>query len=376
MPLLNITRVGIVQFHLLCQLVHTPTTTYVVVVFFYPLHCQLLLNFTQPNSSMNISSSEGLESNSTGLQVILNFGSSLHFLKNLLYGFVSLKSIQLIVDYIQSKPPGQKTSMDTLTIILLKNLQLIGALVIVYGVLRDCTLDSGELLASILMWPMFNTPDTFIILMFAIAGLNQLLILKPHLIEKDFNNWFKVLAVVIITYAILIDAIMYVNGIYPPIYYGMRHQPKTLDTLIIRDTTVGICFVLTFLIRLKIFLQKVVDSQPDSKVIGDQNILAMLFLITIINLAFGLYGPEQRLLLCLANNNYNIQPQFKVILEVDGVLLLCCWPITIIISNHNLTAFAKRKYRNEIYQAVTFSDRIRGCVGVFTSSNPVHPIIE
>ena len=303
---------------------------------------------------------KGLESNATGLQVRLDFASSLHLVKSLLYGIVSIKSIQLIVDYIQSKPPGQKTSMDTFTTILLRNLQLLAIVVALYFIIQDCTLDSGELIASILMWPMFNTPDSFIIVMFAITGFNQLLIFKPHLIEMDFKHWFRCLGVVIFTYAILIDTIMHVNGLRPPVYYGMRHLPNRLESIIVRDIVCGICFVFAVLIRLKMLVGKVADRLTDSKVISDLNIMAMFTFITAVNFAFGLYELEKR----------------GVILEVDGVLLVCCWPIAIILSNDKVSAFVKRRYQNEIEMVVGFSDSVwRYIVYFFTSNNSVHPLI-
>ena len=315
----------------------------------------------------NVSSLEEHPINGSGFQLRLDAGSPLHFGKTLILGLVSIKSFQLIVNYIQSKPPGQKSAVDTLNLILIRNMQLMVVFATFYRWTMDCTLNSGQVLATILTWPTFNVHDSMVLILLASSVFHQLLILYPHLIEKDFNVWFKVLGVVLVSYAVATDIIMFWHGIYPPNYYEMRRLPEKFEGLIFRRTTLAICLVVTTLLRLNIGLRNIGigDRQSDSKVIGEK---CLLFVIaTISGTSFGLltFGQLYR----------------PIIIQISGAIVLNGWPLVMISSNEKVRSFVKRKYQTEIDWVLETKanlcdsfQRIRARYNIRPSPN-VHPLI-
>ena len=307
--------------------------------------------------------------NVTDFQLRYEFASCLHFGKNLINGLFSIKCFQLIVNYVQSKPPGQKSSIDTLTVILVRNLQLLAIFAILFNCTRDCTLDSGELLAQILMWPVFNLPDSLITLLFVNSVFHQLLILRPHLIEKDFSSWFKVLGVIIITYMVSIDVYyLYVNQIQPPSYYALRRLPIKAEGLLFRRTILSICLISTTLLRINIALRNLVDRQPDSKVISEKCLMFLLLMISATSFILWIIGQQYR----------------HAIFRVNEIIIFNIWPILIIFSNQKMRSFVIRKYQNEIdWMLVAFNksmlsqacQRVCSLHNTFQSQSNVHPLL-
>ena len=281
---------------------------------------------------MNISNFS-LDSNETELQdgsmVIKKEAMSIllvlvdHFL-----AFMSLASLQTIVDYIKTKPLGQQTSVDSLNIAFLRLLQVINIIFLIFIVILDCTKDSGDILAKIMMWPFFNSMDFFFVFLNYITIIHQIIIVFPHLIEYDFTKLFKVLVILTIACVVAIDVFCHLKGMFPPTYYTIRQLPvenTRSPIIIIREVTIFSSVFVQFLVRAWFCCLNIQDGEAGSKVIGDKSMIAVILLIASSVVAVRVYG-------------WHGKP-----MRVAATIVLNIWPHFIAMTNKQLKTFTLRR---------------------------------
>ena len=281
------------------------------------------LSLHEPNSTTN-----------SGIEVDIDLESSLHFAKDVVLGVLSFKFIQLILDYIKSKPPGQKSPVDTVTTILLLNLHVVNVMWTLHLVIIDCTSDSGETLAMVVSWPLFDSADSLMILLFFATAFHQLLIFYPNLIEKDFTFCFKVLGAFLFTYFIANDIFLLLNQTYPPAYYAMRGLPFRAESIAIRNIVFGVSASGSFLLRLNFCIRRNTQDrhQSDSKIVSDKSFLVVAIMISATVLYVWLTNGQNR----------------DTVTRIMAIMLLLVWPVAILLCNEQIKEFSARRHPNVV----------------------------
>ena len=294
----------------------------------------------------------------------IGFESLFHFTKDFLIGLVSFQCIQLLLDYIESKPPGQKSFVDTLTKTFLINLNSINILWTLQILVMDLTLDSGKVLAMIFMWPFFNEVDCMMIVSFLCTVFFQVLASYPNLIEKDFTTWLKVFGACLLTYFVAMDTVMHLHGIYPPPYYLMRRLPFQPQSAIVRGITFGIFGSGSIILRLKFCIQRNngETNQSDSKIVSDKSFLFIIMLLVCTVFYMWLTNGQAK----------------ELILRTGASITLLAWPIAMILGNTQVREFSARKHPRIAEQVMTIEDKMttfyqRFVVQPFTR-NVVHSV--
>ena len=246
---------------------------------------------------------------------------------------LSIKTYQVIIDYIDLKPVG--TSVDTLNIALFRNLQLQAALNMPLTILLYCTEGTGEGLAMTVAWALTNLSDLFILMLVAVTILHQVLILYPHLIEKDFTQIFQLVGCISVTLFIILDICLWKMGHLPVLYYELRKVPGyELDqsnlTVILRFVLMSLSLPTMFILRLKVYLAHRGRNQQDSKVISDKSLIIILLIMVCIGVAVRVKLVDR-----------------LIGKEIAAYSILNVWPICLMIFSSKLREFVLRKYELE-----------------------------
>ena len=248
----------------------------------------------------------------------------------LLAVWLSIKSYQVIIDYIHAKPI--ETSVDTLNVALFRNIQLQSLVNLTLTILLHCAQETGEGLAIIVAWIGHNLSDCLILLLVASTILHQVLIMYPHLIAKDLTLAFQLVGSLAVILIIALDIVLFKMEHLPTLYYELRKVPdyqlKPFN-LVILLRFVLLCLALPtmFILRLRIYIFHRGRDQTDSKVVSDKSLILILLLIFCTGL-----GARLGLVNRLAGR------------EVAAYAILNVWPICIMMFSQKLRRYVIRRY--------------------------------
>ena len=253
----------------------------------------------------------------------------------ILAAYLSVLCHQTIIDYFKSKPIGNQTSVDTLNVALFRNLQLQSLMNIVVTVLMHCTEGTGVTIAAIVAWPADNLSDLFILILAAISILHQVIILFPHMIEKDLNLAFKLLGVVLVSFCVIPDIFSYKIGHMPTLYYELRKVPNyKFDSFnlnrFLKIVLMFFAIPIISILRLRIYYLYRGQGESDSKVISDKSLVVLLVIMfcTAVAVQAG-----------IAERTFSR--------DVVAYSILNVWPIFMMVFCQPLRKFVLRKYTME-----------------------------
>ena len=178
----------------------------------------------------------------------------------------SALGVGLIISYVKSKTPAQKTIMDFVTKFFLA--LLLGACLVSSVIVTTLThlCDSGETVATALSWTMFNLGQTARLEILAVAALQILCTQYPWLLESStFEKAYKlVVAIIIPAISTSFMIACHSLGYNAPFYELLREKdiPRDIDALtMVRIVLISLVVIVSTLARLFIRMR---DTNGDS----------------------------------------------------------------------------------------------------------------
>ena len=136
-----------------------------------------------------------------------------------------------VLGYLRNKTGATQSLIDIPIKLLFSHLCLETIWILIFNIIRDVTIDTGDTLAKVVMWPTYDFGLVTITILALSPLLHSALVLNPSL-ELPFSDaaafWILYLAVWIPN--LLINLFFHLGRYYPVSYYLLREMPmNTFD---------------------------------------------------------------------------------------------------------------------------------------------------
>lgn len=195
---------------------------------------------------------------------------------------------QCILDYLSNKPPGQQSLMDIFHRFHFRINQIIVSILAVVGTfIKHFFVSPGETFTISTMWFLYDVQFTSALCIGLNPVVQIILVFNPGLeLPIPDNQAFYVLIAMVYGPLIILNVILHLNDIYPPLYYEfMAKDVKYPQFNYVQNALTLSTMMLFFIIRSILRRKRTASRDQPSKQLVKTKAMACSFL-SILTLTF------------------------------------------------------------------------------------------
>ena len=227
-----------------------------------------------------------------------------------------------ILSYIKTKPPGMQSLMDIPNTFQFWYMRIYGVMWLIFTTLNLLTLDSGDIMAKIIMWPL-NNFHTIVFLTTILTPVTQVVLIKRPGIELPITDdmAFGILNAIILVFMMVANVICHYIGWYPSTYYILRSEHLAVANHvgpIVRIAFAFSCIGILWTARLYIYCKGSLLHMESNELVRVEAVAVLQLGIVMLTLV------------------HYITPNTQLLAGLQGGVVLFIYPLAVVAFNSRL----------------------------------------